>query len=280
MMEMINLPLILVILTLAGIVIWLFDVLVLRHKRQQSVEALKEKYPDWQLANTTDARFYQQEAAVAMQRHAIVRETRAFLPVLLLVLVIRSFVVEPFQIPSSSMEPTLDIGDFILVNKFTYGLRLPVTNTRVVAVGEPQRGDVMVFFPPNDSRYFIKRVIGLPGDYIEYRDKVLYINGERQSQSAVQNSTMDFQRRDLMLEKLGQVEHYIYRQPRKAAGNFALTVKQGHYFMMGDNRDNSSDSRVWGLVPEQNIVGKAFAIWMHWKDWGSLPGFDRVGRIQ
>lgn len=280
MMDWINLPLILVVLTLAGLVIWLFDLIMLKPARKQAVKTLQQKYPDRQLANTTDARMYQREVTEAMREHALVRETKSFLPILLLVLVVRSFVIEPFQIPSASMEPTLDVGDFILVNKFTYGLRLPLVRTRFIDIGEPQRGDVMVFFPPNDSRYFIKRVIGVPGDYIEYHNKVLYINGERQPQKPVQTTRMDFQQRDLALENLDGTEHYVYGQPRRPAGDFAVTVQPGHYFMMGDNRDNSSDSRVWGQVPEKNIVGKAFAIWMHWRDWGSLPSFSRVGRIQ
>ncbi|HEY9033989.1 MAG TPA: signal peptidase I [Pseudomonadales bacterium] len=276
----INLPLIMVLLSAAGIVIWLYDLLVLKRQRAKQVLELQQQYPDWQLANTVDGGRYQRDLVLVQQEPLLVRETKSLLPILLLVLVVRSFVVEPFQIPSSSMEPTLDVGDFILVNKYTYGLRLPVSNTLVWPVKQPQRGEVMVFYPPGDSRYFIKRVVGVPGDYIEYRNKVLYINGERQSQQPVPAGLMDIEQRDLMQEQLADHPHRIFNQPRKPAQDFATTVRPGHYFMMGDNRDNSSDSRYWGQVPEHNIVGRAFAIWMHWKDWKSLPSFNRVGKIQ
>ena len=276
----IDLPLVLVLASLAGIVIWLYDLLVLGRKRQQTIETLKEQYPDWHRPGTVDSRMYKDTLPHLTRRHVVVRETRAFLPIILLVLIVRSFIVEPFQIPSTSMEPTLQVGDFILVNKYTYGLRLPVTNTLFLRNKEPQRGDIMVFFPPHDPRYFIKRVIGVPGDFIEYQGKTLYINGEKQSQTAVTRQLMDIEGRNMFHEKLGEHAYTIYTQPRAEGGDFAVTVREGHYFMMGDNRDNSSDSRFWGQVPEENIVGHAFAIWMHWKDWSSLPSFGRVGRIQ
>ena len=253
-MDFINLPLILVLLSLAGIVIVALDFFVLKAQRQAADPEAEE--PGW------------------------LKETKSFLPIVLVVLVLRSFIVEPFQIPSASMEPTLDIGDFILVNKFSYGLRLPVLRNKFVDIDDPQRGDVMVFFPPKDDRYFIKRVVGLPGDVIEYKDKVLTINGKEQSLTAVANAPMDFQQRDRFNEDLSGLNHEVFNQPRRPAVDFRYTVPAGHYFMMGDNRDNSSDSRFWGAVPEERIVGKAFAIWMHWKDWSSLPSFDRVGRIQ
>ena len=253
-MDFINLPLILVLLSIAGVIIVVLDFFVLKAKRQAATPGIED--PGW------------------------LKETKSFLPIVLVVLILRSFIVEPFQIPSASMEPTLDIGDFILVNKFSYGLRLPVLGTRVVDIADPERGDVMVFFPPNDDRYFIKRVIGLPGDLIEYRNKVLSINGKVQTLTNVANAPMDFQQRDRFTEQLSGVEHTIFNQPRRPAQDFRYTVPARHYFMMGDNRDNSSDSRYWGPVPEERIVGKAFAIWMHWKDWSSLPSFSRVGQIQ
>ena len=253
-MDFINLPLILVLLSIAGVIIVILDFFVLKAKRQAANPEAVD--PGW------------------------LKETKSFLPIVLVVLVLRSFIVEPFQIPSASMEPTLDIGDFILVSKFSYGLRLPVLRNKFIEVDDPARGDVMVFFPPNDDRYFIKRVIGLPGDVIEYRSKVLSINGVEQSQAAVLDAPMDFQQRDRFTEQLSGVEHAVFNQPRRPAQDFRYTVPDGHYFMMGDNRDNSSDSRFWGPVPEDRIVGKAFAIWMHWKDWSSLPSFNRVGRIQ
>ncbi len=276
----IDLPLVLVIASFLGIIIWLYDFFVLRKKRHRAVAALQAVYPAWDAAGSPDKYPYQQGLLTALHEPWIVRETKSFLPIILVVLIIRSFIVEPFQIPSSSMEPTLDIGDFILVNKFTYGIRLPVSNTKVIAINEPQRGEVMVFFPPNDARYFIKRVIGLPGDYIEYRDKVLYVNGEQQRLQPVEYTALNFEWRDLFEENLDGVKHAIYNDPHRQAHNAAFVVRPGHYFMMGDNRDNSSDSRVWGQVPEENIVGKAFLIWMHWKDWKSLPSFTTVGSIK
>lgn len=216
----------------------------------------------------------------ADNQYRIAEYARSFFPVLLVVLVLRSFVVEPFQIPSSSMEPTLEVGDYILVNKFAYGLRWPVLQSRFFEVGDPQRGDVMVFFPPGDRRYFIKRVIGLPGDRIESIDKVLYINGEPAEQTLLAQLPPGRPVLQLAVERLGEQEHMIHRYLRAPANDFVVTVSPGHYFMMGDNRDNSSDSRAWGEVPEDNIVGKAFAIWMHWGSMGALPRFDRVGAIR
>lgn len=247
-------PLILVVLTAITGVAWIVDRLVLRRRREREAERV------W-----------------------YVDVLAPFFPVLFVVLVLRSFVVEPFQIPSGSMIPTLEVGDFILVNKFAYGLRLPVSGTKVVPVGEPQRGDVMVFFPPGDKRYFIKRVIGLPGDDIRVADNVLYVNGERMPQ---ERTALDYLELEpgyqVMWEQLGDTRHLIRR--RRRAGeyglNFHAVVPAGHYFMMGDNRDNSFDSRAWGTVPEQNIVGKAFLVWVHWDDFFSLPSFDRVGRIR
>lgn len=210
----------------------------------------------------------------------IAENARSFFPVLLVVLVLRSFVVEPFQIPSASMVPSLEIGDYILVNKYDYGLRLPVVGTKILEVGEPQRGDVMVFFPPNDNRYFIKRVIGLPGDTVRYVNKQLYVNGEEVPQQLLAEVPPLQPITQVLSENLSGVEHQVHHDKRIYRGDFEVRVKPGHYFMMGDNRDNSSDSRVWGQVPEQNIVGKAFAIWMHWQSMNALPRFDRVGRIR
>ena len=253
-MDFINLPLILVLLSIAGVLLVVIDFFFLKAKRKAANPNGED--PTW------------------------LKETKSFLPIVIVVLVLRSFIVEPFQIPSASMEPTLDVGDFILVNKFSYGLRLPVLRTKFIDVADPARGDVMVFFPPHDDRYFIKRVIGLPGDVIEYRQKALFINGEPQTLNAVAGAPMDFQQRDRFVEHLGDVSHSLFNQPRRPAQDFRYTVPADHYFMMGDNRDNSSDSRFWGPVPKERIVGKAFAIWMHWKDWSSLPSFSRVGRIQ
>jgi signal peptidase I len=216
----------------------------------------------------------------AVMERIIAEYGRSFFPVLAIVLVLRSFVVEPFQIPSSSMVPTLEVGDYILVNKFAYGLRLPVVKTKILDIGEPKRGDVIVFFPPNDNRYFIKRLIGLPGDRIEYRNKVLTINGERADQTLLAELPPSRPIMELAEENLGGVQHMIHKDLRIDRGDFSTVVKPGHYFMMGDNRDNSSDSRYWGQAPAANIVGKAFAVWMHWESLRNVPSFDRVGSIR
>lgn len=205
---------------------------------------------------------------------------RSFFPVLLVVLVLRSFVIEPFQIPSGSMRPTLKVGDFILVNKFTYGLRLPVLHTEIVDLGEPERGDVMVFrFPEEPSVNFIKRVIGLPGDHIRYEDKQLYVNGEPVPKQLLDVTPEEAPGELLFEEKLGEHVHGLYNNPRDPGPQVReLVVPEGHYFMMGDNRDHSNDSRYWGFVPQENIVGKAFAVWMHWD--GGLPSFSTIRAIE
>ena len=212
----------------------------------------------------------------------IAEYSRSFFPVLAAVLVLRSFIVEPFQIPSASMVPTLQVGDYILVNKFSYGLRLPVVKTKIADVGEPKRGDVIVFFPPHKNVYFIKRLIGLPGDHIQYRHKVLYINGVKAEQTHLAMLALP-PGTELASEKLGEVAHDINKQVDSfmpVADEVDVVVQPGHYFMMGDNRDNSADSRFWGQVPEENIVGKAFAVWMHWESLFSVPSFDRAGKIR
>jgi signal peptidase I len=218
----------------------------------------------------------------------------SFFPVILIVFLLRSFLVEPFKIPSSSMVPTLLVGDFILVNKFTYGIRLPVVNRKVVPMNEPQRGDVMVFrYPEDPSLDYIKRVVGVPGDRVEYRNKRLIINGKpvplRQVDDYLSKERMQFSRR--YVEILNGAEHNILIEddapafiapsrafPQAANCNYnmnglACTVPPGHYFMMGDNRDNSSDSRVWGFVPDENIVGKAFFIWLNLNELGRFGTF-------
>jgi len=202
-------------------------------------------------------------------------------PVLFFVLVLRSFIAEPFQIPSKSMVPTLKVGDYILVNKWIYGLRLPVLHNKIIDVSLPERGDVMVFYPPHQDRYFIKRVIGLPGDKVNLIKGQLFINGEKMAQKAYMAEPAA-PRSVVMTEDLGSTEHLMQRRnlPTRLSLNFSTTVPAGHYFMMGDNRDNSSDSRVWGPVPENRIVGKAFARWMFWDSFTSLPSFERAGKIQ
>ncbi|MGB2260875.1 MAG: signal peptidase I, partial [Porticoccaceae bacterium] len=197
---------------------------------------------------------------VVKQEEGLIEFTGSLAPVLGLVLILRSFVIEPFQIPSQSMVPTLKVGDFILVNKWTYGIRLPVLRTKVIELSLPERGDVMVFFPPHEDRYFIKRVVGLPGDKIQVLNGVLYVNGEQMEQT-LSLEEANSARSVVMTENLTGAEHLMQKRisPTRLSQNYSSLVPEGHYFMMGDNRDNSSDSRVWGPVPEDRIVGKAFA---------------------
>jgi signal peptidase I len=201
----------------------------------------------------------------------IIEYAWSFFPILLLVFLLRSFLYEPFRIPSGSLEPTLLIGDFVLVNKFDYGVRLPVIHKKISAVDEPKRGDIFVFrYPPNPSVNFIKRVIGLPGDHIKYVDKVLYINGEKIPQEFKEDTKRvdeEGHSQDVLVkeEDLMGVKHAIYQNKNQEGDNFEdIVVPPGMYFAMGDNRDDSADSRYWGFVPEQNIVGKAVLVWMSW----------------
>ena len=214
------------------------------------------------------------------QKEGLIEFAGSLAPVLGLVLVLRSFLIEPFQIPSQSMVPTLKVGDFILVNKFTYGIRLPVVGTKIVDIAEPKNGEVMVFIPPHQDVYFIKRVVGIPGDTVRYQDKTLYINGKQQSQTFLAQIPPVDPRVLQYREKLGNVEHLIQRNPYRETSVDEWVIPEGHYFMMGDNRDQSSDSRYWGLVSEHNIVGKAVAIWLHKKPGLRLPEFSRNGWIQ
>jgi signal peptidase I len=220
--------------------------------------------------------------------------TAGLFPVIAVVFLLRSFLVEPFKIPSGSMIPTLLVGDLILVNKFAYGVRLPVVHTKVLDVGDPQRGDVMVFrFPKDTSVDYIKRVVGLPGDTVTYENNRLSVNGApvplREVGEFFDSERLVYYRR--YSEKLGTVEHNLLTELEKPSfitgvdkfpyrdhctyGRSGLTcrVPEGHFFVMGDNRENSLDSRFWGFVPERNIVGKAFFIWMNFGDLGRIGRF-------
>jgi signal peptidase I len=209
----------------------------------------------------------------------VVEYARSFFPVILIVLLIRSFLFEPFRIPSDSMMPTLLDGDFIFVNKYAYGLRLPVINTKVVAIDEPHRGDVIVFRLPSDpSTNYIKRLIGLPGDHIVVRDDQLFVNGARMPvrlDGIYQGHRHTGAR--IGFEQLGPVEHQVLFMDRYTR-DYDQIVPAGHYFFMGDNRDNSRDSRFpeVGFVPERNLVGKAVRIWLNW-DLPSAPLWSRIG---
>lgn len=202
-------------------------------------------------------------------------------PVLLFVLILRSFLIEPFQIPSKSMVPTLVVGDFILVSKWNYSVRLPVLRTELLEVSKPERGDVVVFFPPHESRYFIKRLVGLPGDKINVIQGILYINNKKIEEKTLSISNYPF-RSAIVEEKIDEKPFLTkkHQPPGRLSKNFSTIVPEDHYFMMGDYRDNSSDSRIWGPVPSDRIVGKAFARWMFWDKFLSLPSFHRVGSIQ
>ncbi|MDX1442442.1 MAG: signal peptidase I [Gammaproteobacteria bacterium] len=207
-----------------------------------------------------------------------VEYARSIFPVILVIFLLRSFVAEPFRIPSSSMLPTLEVGDFILVNKYEYGVRLPVLHDKVIDIGEPERGDVVVFrYPVNQKFDYIKRVVGLPGDRIIYRDKQLTINGEPVEQRFLEEIQLEAGvTAEKFEEFLGDSWHELLKVPGKRTREGGVEVPEGHYFVMGDNRDNSNDSRVWGFVPEENLAGRAFFIWMNW-DFGEAPKFDRIG---
>ena len=224
-----------------------------------------------------------------------------FWPVLAFVLVIRSFLVEPFNIPSESMVPTLQTGDFILVNKFSYGVRLPISNTKFIAMGEPQRGDVAVFrYPAKPTINYIKRVVGLPGDRVIYDQGMLSINGQLLAKKPLpEMGNAEYEQ--FFEEQLGERQHLIreltgsntaaiapfINSQANENGKYAATqgqhweveVPAGHYFVMGDNRDQSADSRFWGFVPEQNLSGRAFYIWMHKQPGLHVPSFSRNGTI-
>ncbi|MET1085361.1 MAG: signal peptidase I [Burkholderiales bacterium] len=263
-----NFALVMLILLIVTGGVWLFDLTLLRAKRGTGA-----KEPWW------------------------VEYSKSFFPVILIVFLVRSFLVEPFKIPSGSMIPTLLVGDFILVNKYTYGIRLPVINLKIANVNEPQRGEVMVFrYPEDPSLDYIKRVVGLPGDEVAYRDKRLAINGTPVPIKAdglypYVEGSLSLVTADRYLEDLAGHDHTVIVNPQAPAvqiggvrqfpyrdscvyndDGFRCKVPAGHFFLMGDNRDSSSDSRYWGFVPERNIVGKAFMIWWNFDD------LRRIGR--
>jgi len=256
--------LLLVLLTAVSGLVWLIDSLFLRRRRMDKAVQKKVERP---------------------RDPVIIEYSRSLFPILLLVLLFRSFLFEPFKIPSGSMIPTLLIGDFIVVNKYAYGLRLPVLNTKILSVGEPERGEVVVFRYPVDPKVnFIKRLVGLPGDTITYRDKHLYINGEavelddqgRFSSDEVKCSTprADASR---LRETVGTVEHDILIHQNSGSRNGQWKVPEGHYFVMGDNRDRSNDSREWGFVPEDHLMGRAVGIWLNFDYTKGCGDLSRIG---
>ncbi len=257
----------LVLLTFATGLIWALDHWILLPRRRVRAAAVVDH----------------DKAEEILKESRIVEYARSFFPVILVVLLLRSFLVEPFRIPSNSMMPTLLTGDFILVNKFGYGLRLPVWNKKFVEIAEPKRGDVIVFRYPKDPTVdYIKRVIGVPGDHVVYRNKTLIINDKVMAQEMLEKyhgvgSGVGMTGTNHLKENLETVEHSILVDPRKMLGEVDVIVPDGQYFVMGDNRDNSNDSRFWGTVPDENLVGKAFLIWMNWDTAGSGIAWGRLG---
>jgi signal peptidase I len=296
-----NFALILFVLVLLTGVAWVADKLAFRPARQRAADAAVAEFDRQQ--SRLDARFVDEDAA---RTRAHIRDEKlrqpwwleysaSFFPVILLVFVLRSFVAEPFKIPSGSMVPTLLVGDFILVNKFDYGIRLPVLNKKVIGVGDPKRGDVVVFrYPKDESVDYIKRVIGVPGDVIAYQNKRLTINGKPVEEKP-QADYFDDERIGYMkqfVETIDARDNRILNNPAvppfvigaddyphrqnceyNSAG-VVCKVPAGHYFVMGDNRDNSADSRYWGFVPDENIIGRAFLIWLN------FTNLKRIGMIR
>ena len=213
----------------------------------------------------------------------IIIQAKSFLPILIIVLFLRSFLAEPFRIPSGSMLPTLLIGDYILVNKYEYGIRLPLTKSKVINIAEPERGDVVVFrYPGNEKINFIKRVIGLPGDHIRYEDKNLYVNNIRYEKTTQNNHAYEseFLRSEIEIfleENNKNKSYYILNDNMSPTNDDYFIVPKGKYFVMGDNRDHSSDSRYWGFVPDENLVGKAFFIWMNFDSNNYSLKYKRIG---
>lgn len=280
-------------------VIWFYDRFFLHKQRLAEVDEALMQFDATSMGIPPDQRAGQREKLryQKIKPPAWIEYTGGFFPVIVVVFALRSFLVEPFRIPSGSMIPTLLVGDLILVNKFTYGIRIPVINRKIVELNEPQPGDVVVFRYPKDPKFdYIKRVVGTPGDVVEYRDKHLIINNVsvqvRALEPFFETDRLAFSRQ--FSEKIGSTEHRLlvndimppsvepWEFPMKDhctynARGFRCQVPAGHYFMMGDNRDNSQDSRYWGFVPEANIVGKAFFIWLSFND--LTPSFSRVGMI-
>lgn len=234
-----------------------------------------------------DILFFQKKRTADAEEPTAVEYAKSFFPVILVVFLIRSFMAEPFKIPSGSMMPTLLAGDYILVNKFTYGLRMPILNNVLIDMNVPDHGDVIVFhYPPNPKLDYIKRVIGLPGDEIRYQDKQLQVNGKSITLTEIGDYRYkDDKKREVLAthyqEQLFDVQHDILTLDRftpyemgmpghQLMNGKSIVVPEGHYFVMGDNRDNSSDGRVWGFVPDENLVGKAFFIWFNFEDFGRI----------
>jgi signal peptidase I len=259
----------LVFLTFASGIIWAADAWFFAARRRSGGDIRSSKTED--------------ESKI-VQEPLMVDYARSFFPVFFIVLILRSFVVEPFRIPSASMMPTLLIGDFILVNKYDYGIRLPVLNNKIIENKSPERGDVVVFrYPEDPSIPFIKRVVGVPGDKVAYFNKTFYINGvaDPQKYNGLYEDDGPGRNMDgwqLLTTITGDFEHEILLNPQRPSQIVEKIVPEGHYFVLGDNRDNSKDSRFWGFVPDENLMGRAFYIWMNWSNisarWWYIPSWD------
>lgn len=295
-----NFALILFILTISTGVIWFLDVFHFAKQRRLRANSALAEFDSRQARLRADGIKADEGDRAKLEADILKQPTwieysGSFFPVIALVFFLRSFLYEPFKIPSSSMVPTLVVGDLILVNKFTYGIRLPIINKKIVDINSPQRGDVMVFkYPKDPALDYIKRVVGVPGDKIVYKNKRLMINGK----AAIYQPLSDYLDEEHLtyskqyVENFGSFSHKILNDERAPAyvqnpdpfpknelcaynvEGFSCTVPSGHYFMMGDNRDNSLDSRYWGFVPDENIVGKAFFVWMN------LGDVKRIGSFQ
>jgi signal peptidase I len=298
-----NFALILFVLTIGTGIVWFLDIFYFAKQRRLKAnhalaefDARNEKLKAEGIKLDASGRAAL-EASI-LRQPTWIEYSGSFFPVIALVFFVRSFLYEPFKIPSSSMEPTLLVGDLILVNKFTYGVRLPIINKKIIEINQPQRGDVMVFrYPEDPSMDYIKRVIGVPGDKIVYKNKHLIVNGKKVSYQPLpdfldESAETSLTYRKQFSENIAGVQHKILNFEDRPAyvpnpdefpqrelcsydvEGFACSVPAGHYFMMGDNRDNSRDSRYWGFVPDENIVGKAFFIWMN------LGNLKRIGSFQ
>lgn len=295
-----NFALMLFVLTVVTGAYWLGERLYFRPHRERAAAALEARHAE-RRAELGRRGIEKVDGDIVQARQQVLAQpwwldwTAGLFPVILAVFLLRSFFFEPFKIPSGSMVPTLLVGDLILVNKYHYGVRLPVINRKIIDNHSPQRGDVMVFRYPRDTSIdYIKRVVGVPGDEVAFYNQRLTINGVPVEMKPLGEYYDEDARRysSMFTEKLGDVEHRILVDPKRqsfvpGADNFpfrencrysaegvACKVPEGHYFMMGDNRDNSQDSRYWGFVPEQNIVGRAFFIWMNFSNFGRFGSFD------
>ncbi len=297
-----NFALILFVLMVVTGVIWCIDVFYLARQRRRAADAALAEYDARAAKLLADGVKPDSNvnARAELERHHITQPTwieysGSFFPVIALVFFLRSFLFEPFKIPTTSMVPTLLVGDLILVNKYTYGVRLPILNKKIIDVNDPKRGDVMVFKYPKDmSQDYIKRVIGVPGDKIVYENKQLTVNGQAFAYTQMDDylgdegmvyskqfmeASQDRKHRILNREDAASVnvlgvENFVHREACDfSQDKFTCIVPEGNYFMMGDNRDNSQDSRYWGFVPNKNIVGKAIIVWMN------LGNPKRIGAI-